>query len=192
MRFGVSTLRETLTIITTQSSIVEGSRLQKRGRVSASILACTNTLQSNFEPKSSEPLAPGEVRIPHRPCAASYIGESYDIIARPAMSQRRHIVTSLVFMTLHHDDISNCARLPMPRISNLTHARQQARACKILPKVPCMSHICWWCKGNVSREEAQHRIQDCPIYNECRENWWKTHPTNSNTTTPNNPEQEEN
>ena len=42
-------------IITTQSSIVEGSRLQKRGRVSASILACTNTLQSNFEPKSSDP-----------------------------------------------------------------------------------------------------------------------------------------
>ena len=29
--------------------------------------------------------------------------------------------------------------------------------------------ICWWCKGNVSREEAQHRIQDCPIYKECRE-----------------------
>ena len=44
--------------------------------------------------------------------------------------------------------------------------------------------ICWWCKGNVSREEAQHRIQDCPNYNECRENWWKTHPTNSDTTTP--------
>ena len=36
--------------------------------------------------------------------------------------------------------------------------------------------ICWWCKGNVSREEAQHRIQDCPIYRECRENWWKTPP----------------
>ena len=52
--------------------------------------------------------------------------------------------------------------------------------------------ICWWCKGNVSREEAQHRIQDCPIYNECRENWWKTHSTNSDTTIPSNPEQEEN
>ena len=52
--------------------------------------------------------------------------------------------------------------------------------------------ICWWCKGNVSREEAQHRIQDCPIYKECRENWWKIHPTNSDTTTPSNPEQEEN
>ena len=52
--------------------------------------------------------------------------------------------------------------------------------------------ICWWCKGNVSREEAQHRIQDCPIYKECRENWWKTQPTNSDTTTPSNPEQEEN
>ena len=25
-----------------------------------------------------------------------------------------------------------------------------------------------------------------------QENWWKTHPTNSNTTTPSNPEQEEN
>ena len=52
--------------------------------------------------------------------------------------------------------------------------------------------ICWWCKGNVSREEAQHRIQDCPIYKECRENWLRTHPTNSDTTTPSNPEQEEN
>ena len=44
--------------------------------------------------------------------------------------------------------------------------------------------ICWWCKGNVSREEAQHRIQD----KECRENWWKTHPTNLDTTTPSDPE----
>ena len=52
--------------------------------------------------------------------------------------------------------------------------------------------ICWWCKGNVSQEEAQHRIQDCPIYKECRENWWKAHPTKSNTTIPSNPEQEEN
>ena len=52
--------------------------------------------------------------------------------------------------------------------------------------------ICWWCKGNVSREKAQHRIQDCPIYKECRENWWKTHPANPATTTPSNPEQEEN
>ena len=52
--------------------------------------------------------------------------------------------------------------------------------------------ICQWCKGNVSREESQHRIQDCPIYNECRENWWMTHPTNSDTTTPSNPEQEGN
>ena len=52
--------------------------------------------------------------------------------------------------------------------------------------------ICWWCKGNVTREEAQHRIQDCPIYKECRENWWRTHPTNSDTTIPSNPEQEEN
>ena len=54
------------------------------------------------------------------------------------------------------------------------------------------SPICWWCKGNASQEEAQHRIQDCPIYKECSENWWKTHPTNLNTTTPSNPEQEEN
>ena len=52
--------------------------------------------------------------------------------------------------------------------------------------------ICWWCKGKVSETEAQHRIQDCPIYNQCRENWWKTHPSNSNTTTPSNPKQEEN
>ena len=53
--FGASVLGETLTIIITQSSIVEGSRLQKRGRVSTSILACTSTLQSNLEPKRSEP-----------------------------------------------------------------------------------------------------------------------------------------
>ena len=52
--------------------------------------------------------------------------------------------------------------------------------------------ICWWCKGNVVQEEAQHRIQDCPIYKQCRENWWKTHPGNSNTTTPSNSEQEKN
>ena len=52
--------------------------------------------------------------------------------------------------------------------------------------------ICWWCKGNVSQEEAQHRIQDCPIYKEYRENWWKTYSTNLDTTTPSNPEQEEN
>ena len=24
-------------------------------------------------------------------------------------------------------------------------------------------NICWWCKGNISQEEVQHRIQDCPI-----------------------------
>ena len=52
--------------------------------------------------------------------------------------------------------------------------------------------ICWWCKGKVSETEAKHRIKDCPIYNQCRENWWKTHPSNSNTTIPSNPKQEEN
>ena len=51
--------------------------------------------------------------------------------------------------------------------------------------------ICWWCKSNVSQEEVQHRIQDCLIYKQCRGNLWKTHPTNSNTTTPSNSEQEE-
>ena len=51
--------------------------------------------------------------------------------------------------------------------------------------------ICWWCKDNVREGEVHHRIQDCPLYNQCRENWWKTHPKpNSNTTTPRNPEQE--
>ena len=49
---GVDALRM-LTIITTQTNTLEGSRLQERGRVSASILACTSTLsmQSNSEPK---------------------------------------------------------------------------------------------------------------------------------------------
>ena len=42
-----------LTIITTQSNTLEGSRLQKRGCISTSILACMSTLsiQSNSEPK---------------------------------------------------------------------------------------------------------------------------------------------
>ena len=52
--------------------------------------------------------------------------------------------------------------------------------------------ICWWYKGKVREAEAQHRIQDCPIYNQCRVNWWKTHPSHSNTTIPSNPKQEEN
>ena len=44
---------QTLTTIRTQSNTLEGSRLQKCGHVSASILACTSTLsmQSNSEPK---------------------------------------------------------------------------------------------------------------------------------------------
>ena len=50
---------------------------------------------------------------------------------------------------------------------------------------------CWWCKGNVSQEKDQHKIQDCPSFKQCREDWWKTHPSNSNTTTPSNPKQEE-
>ena len=42
-----------LTIITTQSNSLEGSRLQKRGHISTSILVCMSTLsmQSNSEPK---------------------------------------------------------------------------------------------------------------------------------------------
>ena len=42
-----------LTAITTQSNTLKGSRLQKRGCVSMSILACTSTpnRQSNSEPK---------------------------------------------------------------------------------------------------------------------------------------------
>ena len=40
---GVNTL-QTLTIITTQSNTLEGSRLQKWGRVSTSILVCMSTL----------------------------------------------------------------------------------------------------------------------------------------------------
>ena len=33
-------------------------------------------------------------------------------------------------MTLCCDDVSNCVRLPMSRVSNLTRAHRQARACK--------------------------------------------------------------
>ena len=46
---------QTLTATTTQSNTLEGSRLQKWGRVSASILACMSTpsKQSNSEPKGT-------------------------------------------------------------------------------------------------------------------------------------------
>ena len=33
-------------------------------------------------------------------------------------------------MTLRHDDVSNHARLPMPRVSNLTRMHQQAHTYK--------------------------------------------------------------
>ena len=35
---------------------------------------------------------------------------------------------------LRRDDVSSCVRPPMPRVSNLTHARRQARACKNITK----------------------------------------------------------
>ena len=28
------------------------------------------------------------------------------------------------------------------------------------------SFLCWWCKGKVSHDKAQHRIQDCHFYKE--------------------------
>ena len=43
---------------------------------------------------------------------------------------------------LRCDDISNCARLPTPCVSNLTHARRQARACNNITKsTPYVTYI---------------------------------------------------
>ena len=47
------------------------------------------------------------------------------------------------------------------------------------------SSQCWWCKGNVSHDKVQHRIQDCHLYKQCKEKYWKEHPTNKVETAPN-------
>lgn len=43
---------------------------------------------------------------------------------------------------------------------------------------------CYWCKDHVSLQEANHRIQDCPLYNECREQCWKDHSGGGSTSNP--------
>ena len=125
-----------LTIITTQSSTLEGSRLQKQGRVSASILACTNTLQSNSELKWTQ--VPGEVSSLDWPIVASFIGKSYDVTTRPVMSQIRHGMMSLV-TPFHNVTSWWCKQLCAPTDA----ARQQACVCEkwiMFQKNTHMSH----------------------------------------------------
>ena len=31
------------------------------------------------------------------------------------------------------------------------------------------SFLCWWCKGKVSHDKAQHRMQECHLCKECKE-----------------------
>ena len=49
---------QTLTAITTQSNTLKGSRLQKCGHVSTSILVCTSTLVGSQTQNQSEPQVP--------------------------------------------------------------------------------------------------------------------------------------
>ena len=44
--------------------------------------------------------------------------------------------------------------------------------------------LCWWCKGKVSYDRAQHRIQDCHLFKECKEKYWKEQKGNENKTVP--------
>ena len=37
----------------------------------------------------------------------------------------------------------------------------------------------------MSHDKAQHRIQDCHLYKQCKEKYWKEHPTNNVETAPN-------
>ena len=45
--------------------------------------------------------------VPYWPCTMSYIGKSYDVIARPVMSRRRHGMTSLVFYATPYHDVTS-------------------------------------------------------------------------------------
>ena len=95
-----------LTIIKTQSNTLEGSRLQKWGHISASILACTSTLSmwSNSEPKWTQSLRSGQV--PEWPSTAPFIGKTYDVIARPVMSWICHGMTSSVFNATSYHNVT--------------------------------------------------------------------------------------
>ena len=47
--------------------------------------------------------------------------------------------------------------------------------------------LCWWCKGKVPHDRAQHGIQDCHLFRECKENYWKDQKGNENKTAPSPP-----
>ena len=47
--------------------------------------------------------------------------------------------------------------------------------------------LCWWCKGKVSHDRAQHRIQDCHLFKECKEKYWKEQKVYENKTAPSPP-----
>ena len=82
------------------------------------------------------PKLPGEVRSPHRPCVASYIGKSYDVHSRACdVTKMSYSDVISVFLRHHitmlcHDDVSNCAHLSTSRVSNLMRTRWQVRAYK--------------------------------------------------------------
>ena len=88
-----------LTAITTQSNILEGSRLQKCGYISTSILACTSTLSRQSNSNWSEP------QVLKWPSTVSFIGKTHDVIPEPVMSWLCHGITSLVFHATSHNDV---------------------------------------------------------------------------------------
>ena len=47
--------------------------------------------------------------------------------------------------------------------------------------------LCWWCKGKVPHDRAQHGIQDCHLFRECKEKYWKEQKGNENKTAPSPP-----
>ena len=92
---------QTLTAITTQSSTLKGSRLQKHGYISASILACMSTpsMQSNSDLKSTP-----------RPQVAqhsAFYRVEHDVMPEPVMSQICHGMTSPLFHVMSYHDITS-------------------------------------------------------------------------------------
>ena len=46
------------------------------------------------------------------------------------------------------------------------------------------SFLCWWCKGKVSHDKAQHRMQYCYFYKEYKKKYWKEQTINKDETAP--------
>ena len=49
------------------------------------------------------------------------------------------------------------------------------------------SFLYWWCKGKVSHDRAQPRMQDCHLFKVCKEKYWKEQIVNNDETAPNPP-----